>query len=289
MLTQSIINNFLIEQELNKIRNSIRTRGIYWPSEASLIINNMAYGSCLRELFYKIKKISISNPPTLESIRRMKYGKLVELGEIEIAAKLGILAICNFSFLAPIDGTKLQISGKLDSIYKINESFIGIEYKSGSGYMFNAKIFGTASKVPEPRLPHLFQVMIYLWALKNNPQYSLSKFSLIYLDRGIGKDQEFLIEMADLKYPVINGAIRHDISITNIFARYQKLDEFIENNILPPGDYVSSYSKDLLEIKHSEGLINKSVYNNFWKYGHAQDNECSYCLWSDRCRRDNKI
>lgn len=182
---------------------------------------------------------------------------------------------------------KYNVSGKLDAILLINDEKFGLEIKSlSSNEWINNKIFGSRWNSPFPKLEHLLQCIVYLYAFINDIQ----KFQLFYIRRDNGETKEFTIELAllnDVLFPVIDGTLYTDINCNNIMEKFEKLNYFIENDTVPPRSYSIEYSQDEIDLLYKNKFITKSRYEkyNSVKFG---DFECMNCSYKDICIKDGE-
>jgi len=277
-ITDIITSGLLAE---NKIHD--RIIGIYWPSECSCKVNNKIIGNCLRQIYWKIYGASITNPTKVSTIRILKLGSIIEENEIDIAKKCSNLYVADhIPFKMDIEG--ITLSGEIDAIYQQEDTCIGIEYKSGHGYYFTSRIFGSSKNPPLPKLKDIMQVMLYLLYCKDH-QYnnkSIQDFKLIYIDRGTGLSKEFNISLNN-KYPIIDNQEYDDFSTDDIIARFVQLDKYVKKKIIPPVDFHNYYSKNQIKKMADARMISKIQHKKWDDNGYGLDWECEYCPYLNRC------
>lgn len=261
-----------------------REDNTFWPSQASIKdINGKVHGCCMRQLYYNMKAVPITNPPTTTTIRKMEFGKKIEDYEIEMAKKANILIDTQVPF--EIANNNIKIRGKMDGIGVENLITKGMEYKSSGGYMFKTRCFGTAYTPPMPKIPNLLQVMLYLDGFKNHEKYAFDICQLLYVDRGDCVTTEFEIRLHNGK-AVVNDSIIQDISLSQIYTRFHELHRFLTTNILPSCEFRPYYDKETIIDLFSRKEITKTAYKNQLEAGYGCDIECSYCEWHDKCVSD---
>ena len=280
-IDQQIVKEYAEESKLRDERKF----GIYWPSQASAKLSNgEIVGMCLRQSFYEIKHVAITNIPSAKSIRKMRYGLLIEAEELKYAKNAGILLESQVVFEKYIDN--IIIRGKIDGIYGPDPK--GIEIKTGSGYYFKNEIWGTDTKSGNPRYNNLLQVILYLDGFKEHKTFKFNEAYLVYINRESGDTQEFKIRL-QAGYPMIWDEIDYGLNINNIYARYKKLHYYISQNILPPCDYHNMYTiNEIIEL-YSTKRISKTKYKTWYNQGFGTDYQCEYCKWLDYCRKDNVL
>lgn len=268
---------------LNKIRNIIedsvkvpdreRSPNSYWPSQASAeLVSGEIVGQCLRQAFYSIKGFPITNYPKIDILRKWEIGSAIEDYEIGLIEKAGLCISTQTPF--KIHKPHYVISGKMDGICQIDNEIFGLEYKTSSGYYFRSTVFGTYRNPGFPKYPNLMQVMLYLDGFKEHKEYMFKKISLVYVDRDKGDDKEFVIEL-DNGFPIIDGKKFRIINISDIYDRFEILNEYVNKNILPPGDLSPMYNKSELAIQRM----------NYPKSKRTGDILCDFCKWKKTCMK----
>lgn len=289
-IDRRIYEEYIHEQE----SRSLREIGVYWPSNASAMLDTgRAAGACLRASFYGIKGVPMSNPPSVAQIRKMAYGKAIEDYELEKAQAAGTLVDRQVSFvkkIAPKNPGEHEISihGKADGVGVKDSILVGMEYKSGNGYSFTKQIWGTHTELGFPRYSNLFQAMLYIDGFSNHEKYKFDTCYLMYIDRGTGADKDMKIQLKD-GYPVVDGQLYTMTNISSIYDRYQQLNGYLSKNYLPEKDYRNFIPMDEVTEMYGQKLISKTMYNNFFYAGYGMDMECSYCNFRDHCREDDQM
>lgn len=285
-MIQDKVNKVLMDEEKNREPYQ-RSSGIYWPSQASAILaDGSKVGMCHRQGFYQIKGVPATNFAALTNIRQRGTGKAIEEFEIGVAKKAGIFVQEQVPFMTQYKN--IFVRGKMDALYNIESNLKGVEYKTGSGYMFERTIWGTETIGGSPKPTHLMQGMLYVDHFKDHKEFKFDELFLVYVDRGSGKDQEFSIKLKN-GYPVINDELDESINVTSIYERFVALDKYLVRNTLPPCDYNPLYTETECNELYSEKKITKSRYLTFCSIGFGQDFACEYCNWANKCRTDRSI
>ena len=292
-----------------------RRFGLY-SSEASAIANEDGYryvvGGCHRATAYRVLNIPPSNPPSIKSLRIMKFGNIAEEMIREEIKESGIFEASSVKFFY----AKHKISGELDLVVHYPgdlNKYIITEIKSTWGY-YNKKSLSSG----KPKDANFCQILTYLWAGIDDPQtYNYASQviggKLVYILRDSLDRYEFDIAIYfdenGVPWPMVNGIVDKRFSILEIMRRYDILlqhmaniqrelsalppsERTVENslqlNSLPPRDYALKYSDDEIEFLHEHGDITKTNYQKWEKDKSNIHNRpghwmCSYCRWKDIC------
>ena len=277
----------------DKIR-SLGKRPSFWPSQSRAKNENGVMGKCLRSSYYE-KTGETKTEKTSDQLELMAYmGMMIEDGLIDMLKNLGYWEANNVKFYNEKD----NISGEIDVIVKIHnaetleDELWNVECKSCSGYYVNKEVFGYSSGrganktfIPgRPKVKHLMQAAIYCAATKGKCKGT----KLIYFSRDESKMKEFDITVADNGSVLVDGQKDKRFSLFDIYSSFQQLDEFLENRILPPKDYKSSYTDEQVEVLFSNGEITQTEKANHLNGSRPyMDDECSYCMYRTKCQQDD--
>jgi hypothetical protein len=262
-------------------RSYQRHNNVHWPSEASIVYNGGIVGSCLREKYFQRTGVPVDKPMSVENIRKMKIGKMIEQSEIEAGKIAGIWVADDIGFQFTDDN--ITVSGKLDAIYlDENGNNVCIEYKTSSGWNFIKGVFGgtgsNSKRWAVPKLEHVLQTMLYLHA-KPELAYGI----IFYINRESMATIEHKIELREGKL-YINGRL-YNITIGMIVDRYKLLTTYLEGAMVPPRDYVQEYKEEHLETLYSNKVVSKFEYERWQSSGELPgDIRCSWCQWGPTCK-----
>lgn len=261
-----------------------RDCNVFWPSQASVILSDgTVIGTCLRQSFYNIRRIPITDPPPVSRIRKMAYGNKIEEYELEKAQEAGILLAKGVPFELVVG--HIIIKGKLDGIGNHEQRIKCMEYKTSGGYSFKKQIFGSETKAGFPRWSNLMQVMLYLDGFREHKEYMFTEAVLIYIDRETCQTTEFVITLKD-DHPVIDGEMITKLTLSSIYKRYETLYKYLSSNTLPPMDYRPFINMVEAADMYRKEKISKIAYNSWQKIGYGCDLDCSFCEWNRQCKRD---
>lgn len=180
-----------------------------------------------------------------------------------------------------------RISGKLDAIITVDDAQAGLEIKSLSANEWTINsIFGSRWNKPAPKIEHLLQCMVYLYAYRG----TIDTFYLVYIRRDNGDLKEFKLELVlvdGVLYPSIDGNVYYDVNCNNILDRARKLKNYIDTDIVPPRDYSIVYRKDYLDKLLRHNIVFKKRYDKFFDEPFG-DIECMGCGYKDLCVKDGE-
>lgn len=279
-----IANNYIEEYLKNKSKDSFEHRDRLYPSFSSVFVNYGKYkkleGKCLRAAYYNCIGTNAVNNKTIQEV----LGEYVESMIIDIFKETGILVDKAVKF--SIDD--YNIYGKLDAIISIDSVQFGVEIKSigGNNKWTNNQIFGSIYNKPYPKWQHLLQTIIYCYAFREKLD---SGFILYYIRRDTGESKEFLVSIEVYKgemYAAIDGNIDFRFKVTDILNRYKILYKYIEENKVPPKEYMKIYPKEDIVSYYKLGIISKKQLDNYYVDAFG-DFCCKYCEYKDICDKDN--
>ena len=262
----------------------------FYPSEASVVVHDqhgdrVVHGGCMRAAYFRCSSHEFERiPNTARSEYIFKQGIGVEKILVNMFKEMGVWVDNNVKFL----DKKNRISGELDGILmEPNGTLYGAEIKSFYGYFAEREIFGNRSVKGMPKMGHLLQTLIYTNFFKDKLPY----FRIVYFARDSVKRRTFKIELheeGDLIYPKIEGEVFRSFTVNDIYKRYEELQKYLDNDIIPPNDFELFYSSEKIEDYYQKGKVAKTKYEK-WKKGklapHEQigDWNCSYCAFKNVC------
>jgi hypothetical protein len=250
------------------------------PSSASIKFENEfgtyeVHGACLRQQFYKAKGMPKDDKmPDPQSQRIFMYGDAIHEVEVDIRKRAGIYVADEMSFWNP----EHRISGRIDLFNKDPETneVYGEELKTTNPF--------TIKKVSsDPGIAHILQCAIYLDWYANSIGY-VGRWVLTYVDRAFGEDASHVISLSD-GYIVLNGVIDKKMKVSDIYARYDELEEYLEDNVVPEPDYDILYGRDKLIELADQGRLTKTETNKINKGLKVTrgDKSCEYCDFTEHC------
>lgn len=258
-----------------------------YPTQSSVFVNygkhKRLHGKCIRAAYYSCSGIpEVEGNNKITSSIVMKLGDYVEKMIIDILSNNGVVVESGTKF----EIEKYNIFGKLDAIIKIEDEEIGLEIKSiGSNKYTINEIFGSPWNSPYPKWHHLLQTLMYCYAFRNR----INKFVLLYIRRDTGDIKEFTISLIvekDFIFPVVNGVIDGRYSISDILDRYALLQNYLQEQTVPPRDFIKVYPKSIIPQYIKYGIISKKQAEDY-KTSPFGDRECSWCGYNILCERDS--
>lgn len=264
-------------------------RGTLWPSEASVKTTNQygeeeVIGKCARSIYYRLNKVTPTNPPTAKSYIVFMLGHQIEAAITELWKQMGIWENNSVRW----EDKEKNLSGEFDLILREEDFLYGAEIKSFYGYYANKEILGHysgrgANKVwnlGHPKDAHLLQSAIYADQTRDR----LKGFKLFYISRDNCDMAEFNIEVNGAGEIFINGELETRFKMEDVYARYAYMNNSANNSIKPPRDFVHKPDDARVEVLHERGEISDSAYKKHIE-GKAQYTmwACDYCDFKDHC------
>ncbi len=269
-------------------------KGTLWPSEASAKFINeygeeQVIGKCARAVYYRVKGVEETNPPTAMNQVLFLLGNQVESAITEAWKQMGIWENNSVKWM----NRDKNISGEYDVILREGDMLYGVECKSFYGYYANKQLLGHWSGrgkakyfvEGKPKDEHLMQAALYC----DNTRGQLAGFKLFYISRDQCDMGEFNITVNEEGKIFINGREENRFTMQNIYDRYETLNHAIKNNLKPSRDFIMYPSEERVETLYARGDLSKTVYEASKKKTNpvkVRDWHCGYCNFRDYCTRD---
>lgn len=323
-LLNTVLDSFslaIIQADSNKTANHDgRVTSRFWPTEASARTPNGIVGRCRRRTYYSQQGVVVPQETDIQSLGRFKVGNILEEWIRELATHSGIRHDNSVKIRYLIPGSdKVQISGEVDMIYKVDDEIVGGEIKTSYGYDFESTVFHKATIPGMPKVEHVMQVLSYLYYYKYiDKSLGITRFVITYLNRGSMEWIQHVIELSDDLYPIINGItlkgiadgsnpifgvqginavktraklIDYEFSMTSVFERYIEIYNHHESGLLIAPDYNPLYSDEQITDYAISGKIGKTKFEDYkkGKIDYLADKECTWCQYRSQCLRDSGV
>jgi Holliday junction resolvase-like predicted endonuclease len=274
---------------------SLPRQRFFYPSEASVAWTDKhgverKAGACLRSCYFRRKDGFVAGPNSAYTEWVFALGKKVEEILVEQWKRMGIWVANNVKFFDPIHG----ISGEMDVILQdpATNELVAVEVKSLYGYYAVRNVInGTRTVTPAPKTSQLLQTLLYVDFLKD---HNISYAKLVYYARDSAARREFDISLIEdgttgEKRPCIDGVADPRFTMNDIYSRYELLQEYLDNDVVPLPDYELAWSEEKIEERKKIGDVTKSAYEK-WQKGKEQigDWNCKpqWCPFSKYCWND---
>ena len=260
------------EQERKDSTPYPRGSGVFWPSSSSVSFTNEfgeeeIAGKCMRSEYWSILGEPSTNKTNARSMRIWNYGNNVEDCELKGAKLAGIHRSDGTSFVHELT-SGLRVRGRVDGIYEIQGTTVGVEYKSGYGPWFRRNQLGLGydgrvmkSDPGKPRESNVLQTMLYLDHFKH-----IKVFVLIYLDRGDGAWREYKVRLDEEGHATIEGAVDDRFTVGDIYKRFEELQVYVDKKEVPPPDFEPFYSDERVEVLRERETLTKKAYELHQKF-----------------------
>lgn len=314
-------NQAIVAADSDKTANrDSRVTSRFWPTEASAVTPNGVVGRCRRRTFYSQQGVEVTQSNDLQSLGRFKAGNLLETWIRDLAINGGIYHSNSVKIRYLIPGSdKVQISGEVDMIYKIDDEIVGGEIKTSNGYDFQNTVFHKATIPGMPKVEHVMQVLMYLYYYKYiDTSLGITRFIITYLDRGTMEWIQHTIELSDDFFPVINGIkmsniasgtnpifavqginsektrtkfLDYEFTINSVFERFLGIYSHHESGLLIHADYNPLYTDEQVTDAAISGKIGKTKFEDYrkGKIDFICDKECNYCPYRTKCLQDSGV
>lgn len=270
-----------------------RIKGSCWPSDASIKYTNsggvdVVEGSCLRELYYKYtEKPTNVNSSKLKLLQAMgKSAEEVVLTALTRGHDASIVSHNEKTTFQP-SGYPFIISLEFDLIVNILfKKNIGLEIKTGGGYMFTKDVIKGSIRdhIPaKPRTSHLLQVAIYLDKERQEPKYDIKEWSLLYIERGSCDEMKEYVVTLDDKLNIYVDGEETGYDLHSVYDRYYQLTNALVTEQIPNRDFQIIYDDETVEKLFKYDMISKTKYTDWTKGRPVGDWQCQYCSFKDKC------
>lgn len=287
-----------------------------YPSEASIKTTvdgeEITLGTCIRKSWYRVMEFPKEERITPDHYLILTQGnqecdRLITL--LDRLAQFSGLHIWNCAEL-PIHDKKLNVRGRVDfPLVKVPENIIyPVEVKSVGDWK-------TRMTINKPADQHLLQLLYYMRFLKDHakemfPGYTVGGGLLVYISRTdnylvkknahgspIQKIWEYYVTEDDgVKVEGHNETLDYSWLNSNlIIERWEQLNDYIANKILPPADYKPHYTEEeVLGLYRSDKLVykyQKDAVKKWEKKGFPpggleltmEHPECRFCDYQKFC------
>jgi hypothetical protein len=279
-----------------KIRLPVVKEKFFFPTEASVELEPEhpgepnVIGHCARATYYRYSGEFAGEKYTHKSLYTFLIGKAVEQELIELWKQMGLLIDSNIKFNSKEHFVSGEIDAVITDIYD-HDHPIAIEVKTYHGYQATKELAGHYADRKkqhwidgQPKDAHLLQILIYLHLHPHIFKYG----KLVYIDKEACNNQvEFNISLSkegNNTYPVINGIVNRRFSIEQVYERFNKIKEYVDNKKIPPRDFQLEYSSVKIEREFKAGNIAKTRYEKWQKTGDKIGSfQCNYCPYSAEC------
>lgn len=306
-----------------------RIKPIAWPSECSASLGPINVGECQRKLFYKIIGAKETEPIDIKGRGICDAGNMYEEHHINKFKQAGLYEDeqLKISFEIPNSKHKIFVSGRMDLVIKSDDTKQGIEIKSVGGYQAT-KTMGDSKTMPYPSSSNLMQALLYKYYLtytEEGKALGIEEVYLMYIDRAYNTTFYYKIDLDRDGWSIITAIDQYGkevysintkdipsfeerlnmpgktyksedarqseirINIYDVFQKFDKIYDYVDQKMLPPCDYSHVYTKDELNKELKVGKISKQKYNAAMKGQPLGDSKCNYCSYRTKCLSDSGI
>lgn len=223
-----------------------------------------SFTKCMRQVWYKWKKVPESDPSTAAGLIRMGLGNSAHYWIQQVFFKI-FPAMREVLFYKEVPELKYPIRGYADNIFcmpKENLVF-GAEYKTSYG-----RGIKHIQETKMPREDAMNQSFLYLslpLASPMLPDY-LTSYYLMYLGRDDAYRTGFWLTRKGKEYFVNNKLV--DWDITKVVPRFKLLEDYLTDDVLPPREFK-------MEFKTRKGEVSINKAQSDW--------QCLYCQYAKEC------
>lgn len=235
-----------------------REKKAHSPSEAT---------KCIRQLWYRWKNETISDPVDEPGWFKMRMGDAVHDG-IRALLKRKLDIIDEVKGTKNIPGLFYPINFRVDSLLVNPETgrTEGLEIKSTFG-----RAIDTIKKSGVPKPSDETQTLIYLYLSDDN----INHWNLLYVSRDTGYMQQFRYERCHGKF--YRDALELQVTERGLFKKFFELEAALEHDTPPVGEFgvviKAGEVKDKIQHKNVE-------YKSDW--------QCLYCPYITLCKEPKK-
>ena len=242
------IDNYLVTKESRK-------RERHYASDVS---------ACKRQLFYKWKDKTKSNPISPGALWKMSSGNKLHDMIAEFLKETGLEIVSEISGRKKIKGLKYEFGYRIDNLFFDPEAkdLAGIEIKTSYGRGVKA-----IQKSGMPKKNDLKQVIVYM------EMEDISTFYLFYFGRDNGYRTQFKVTMGKDGYLVDGKPVDYDFA--DILERLAAVEIALDQDKLPDRDYMVAIKNGEIKDKFQK---DKVEYKSSW--------QCRYCGWQNDCWKD---
>lgn len=232
-----------------------RSHKVFKP-EDKVYFNPSSFSACTREVYYKKRYTTPTNPITATSYLKMHFGTVLHTSIQSVIQRLGILIEAEKLRTKEFGG--VQFRYKTDGIIVLNRQRTIMEIKTVSSG-------GLRIVRDEPKSSDIIQMVLYMLF------ESISNGVLLYVGRDSAFMEEYAVSEGDCQY---TKAL--DI-ITKKTKELKVLEGNIKNGVMPKRN-------GFIEMKNKAGAISEDFQKD--KTRHKSDWRCSYCQWKNLCWKE---
>lgn len=232
-----------------------RSAKVFNP-KSILYFNPSSFSACKRQIYYKKRYETPSNPIDAASYIKMDFGSTLHTRIQDIVNKLGILIEAEKLKTVKFQG--LNFRYKTDGIIVVNRQRHIMEIKTTHAGGLRAVKY-------DPKPEDVIQMSLYM--LFENIQNGV----LLY----VGRDNGYMIE-----YYITQECDAYKAAIAEInrkMLELKVLETQIKRSLTPKRD-------GYIEMKNGGGKISEDFQRD--KVRHKSDWRCSYCQWHDLCWKE---
>lgn len=229
-------------------------------------------GACMKKVWLDKKGYPSTVPLTAYNQLNFDFGNMIEDWVIEKCKKAGIYLDSNVKIV----DNNLFLSGEIDILIKNPDTGRKevIEVKSYNGGNFSAakEVLGDKNTLPKPKDAYLLQVATYLIMLA---RYGIDTVHLLYIDKSASKlynSKQFTVYLKgdDIVYETMHMGqvitLKEDrFGVKEILDRNATLQTLLEEDYVPPEDYMMSYPEEMVEELFKSGEIPEYKYKAYKK------------------------
>ena len=258
-------------------------------------VDKQPIGACMRAVYLQNKGYPQSNPTTIYVRMTAEAGKLWESWLVNQYKELGIY----ISHSTKLYDKTNHMSGEFDIVHYNPETdkveLTECKQYNGSNYYAAKSIAGSKDTDPKPKDSHLLQCFDYLIMCTNTENENIDTVNLLYLDRSCGSfsnNMQFTITLTPngntvspkITYLNFEGEevsyVDERITLEAVLHKNEMLKLCIDQEVIPPRDYVLQYDKNTLQQKVFNKEVSTYKYNQYIKdptKNPIGDWNCIYC------------
>lgn len=240
------------------------------PSSASFVYaSGKVVGACLRQLYYKAKKVASSNPEDLTGILQMGFGDAIHtwfLGKLAKSKKVQITT--ESAGKVHIDPLAREVSYRLDGLVDNQGERGWLELKTKQSFAVQRLFKEDISA------DNLLQGISYFGA---NPGLSFGNFitvgrdTALRLEHQVTRKEDRYFVQGVLPYSPIKEI--PELSFEGVKKRWAELEVCLKTDTVPNRDYKVVFNEDgQIVAKRQKKCVE---YKSDWR--------CLYCSYKDHC------